>query len=363
MCCFSGPVKSVGKTKIYAGSLGGRKRALVYQMDVESKADVAMILPVPNKMGTEIEFVNLDEYPTFFKDLESLFPANDHDSLSFGGQMRGTRAKSVIEVQQVGSYEASYVPSKKDFDRLDERFRFPKKALDNLPYDQFGFAVFQLKKGNNKFHPMAFTYECTNDKLFFPTLHIHDGGGDIHDHEDYDHVLYAGWNTGISDWRKTDYKTSSKVDLNRADSVLTNDVEISRKELDGKLINGDMIIDGNTPNHSHIEKQWGLFRPSAQEIRDEAFEKLAEFAKKDDFVDKSLKVDFENMVGMSDEEVLEPLLFVLDKAVYGGLVADIVISMLDSLFKQSGGTNEMMPLIRISNREKWEEAGMSAAVV
>ena len=59
----------------------------------------------------------------------------------------------------------------------DERFRLPTEVWDKLPqYKNWGFAVFQLKKGNMKVHPMAFEFpRADKKKLFFPTVHIHDG--------------------------------------------------------------------------------------------------------------------------------------------------------------------------------------------
>ena len=64
-----------------------------------------------------------------------------------------------LKVVEVGSFVASFVPAVKDFSRLDEQFRLPDGTWDKLPqYKDYGFAVFKLKKGEQKVHPMAFEF-------------------------------------------------------------------------------------------------------------------------------------------------------------------------------------------------------------
>src|SRR5207244_12945606 len=89
-----------------------------------------------------------------------------------------------------GSSEASFVPPPADFERLDERFRLPPTAWDQLPdYADYGFAVFKLKAGENTIHPMAFEFPRRGaGRLFFPTVHVHDGA--VHAEADFDHALY-----------------------------------------------------------------------------------------------------------------------------------------------------------------------------
>jgi len=113
-----------------------------------------------------------------------------------------TRSKSSVElteptlqVHEVGSFEASFVPTLNDFDRLDSRFRLPEQIWHQLPiYEDYAFAVFKLKPGAKQIHPMAFEFPRRNiDQMFFPTVHIHDGKVDVKAH--FDHSLYcqAAW--------------------------------------------------------------------------------------------------------------------------------------------------------------------------
>jgi hypothetical protein len=91
----------------------------------------------------------------------------------------------------VGDFEASFVPTVKDFSRLDERFRPPPEAWSKLSdYKTFGFAVFKLKSGAMRIHPMAFSFPRQDTKaLFFPTVHIHDGK--VHPKARFDHALFC----------------------------------------------------------------------------------------------------------------------------------------------------------------------------
>ena len=160
-------------------------------MEFSAEQDVAMILPFPQKRGgAQPRFINFEDVPEFFKKLQSLFPVR---------RTRGSRGlKSApmsfsIPVIQFGSFEGSFVPTINDFDRLDERFRFASGTLDAMKrlYGDYSFAVFKLKPGRDvKVHPMAFAFDARDPKkIFFPTVHVHDG--EWHASEHFDHTLYA----------------------------------------------------------------------------------------------------------------------------------------------------------------------------
>jgi hypothetical protein len=93
----------------------------------------------------------------------------------------------------VGAFDASFVPSIDDFDRLDRRFRLPDEvwaAHGEYRERAFGFAVFKLRKSTKKaVHPMALSFPTNEpDSIFFPTLHVHDGH--THPRATFDHWLY-----------------------------------------------------------------------------------------------------------------------------------------------------------------------------
>ena len=178
MCCFSRPVITVTDTNIFARAAKEGRQYLVYSMLLNAKEELAMILPLPVPKASKedvVHFINLEKYPDFFAELRSGFPVPPASrGPSKGGDDREWKPLKVVEV---GSFVASFVPSVADFRRLDERFRLPTEVWDKLPmYQDFGFAVFQLKKGEHKIHPMAFEFPRADPKqLFFPTVHIHDG--------------------------------------------------------------------------------------------------------------------------------------------------------------------------------------------
>lgn len=252
MCCFSGPVKDVSATKIHARWLAAEgthlRQAVVYQMNYKTAADLAMILPLPVAPGSgekAVQFINLEKHKDLFERLHQCFPIPlSYSSRNSKSVPPPAAAAEKLEVVQVGSFEASFVPTVKDFARLDERFRLPAGTWDQLPqYAAYGFAVFKLKATATTVHPMAFSFPQaanTSRGLFFPTVHIHDGK--VHKRADFDHTLYTQQSTvrpmNLMLWEespglastvfKEDYK--ALVDLKQ---------HIHRRRLTGKLTNED----------------------------------------------------------------------------------------------------------------------------
>ena len=263
MCCFSQPVELVSDTNIFARSANGRQ-FLVYSMRYAAATDLAMVLPLPvppNPPEDAVRFINLERYPAFFDDLSRGFPVRVARSLS-EATLSLSRGAPKLQVHDVGSFEASFVPRIEDFDRLDERFRIPRDVWDRLPtYHDYGFAVFKLKgtavprsgtaaraswsssaklgqpeSGVRRFlrtwlgslfrraperpkpqprgvepepallepkrrdvHPMAFEFPRRNpDLLYFPTVHVHDRK--VHPHAMFDHVLYCQPDPGMDEY-------------------------------------------------------------------------------------------------------------------------------------------------------------------
>jgi hypothetical protein len=206
MCCFSQPVRFVGGTKIFARGLPDGRQALVYAMEIEIDSELAMVLPIPVPPGSPddaVSFVSLEGYDRFFDDLAAAFPAVYAAApQAKGGFARGGPAAPKLVVHDVGLFEASFVPTRADFDRLDQRFRMPEKVWDELAVVRdMGFAVFRLKPkkkglfglgggGRQRIHPMAFVFPRRDPHaLFFPTLHVHDGHVPATAH--FDHALYC----------------------------------------------------------------------------------------------------------------------------------------------------------------------------
>ena len=146
---------------------------------------------------------------------------------------------------EVGSFVASFVPAVKDFARLDERFRLPTEIWDTLPqYKDAGFAVFQLKKGNMKVHPMAFEFpRADRNKLFFPTVHIHDGK--VHAKAMFDHMLFCQTSAtdALMDWEESPQPAELFMkDIDKAQGIVDPSAHCYRKIMKGMLDNKDLLV-------------------------------------------------------------------------------------------------------------------------
>jgi hypothetical protein len=158
------------------------------------------------------------------------------------------KPKPTLEVVKVGSFEASFVPTIKDFSRLDERFRLPTEVWDKLPmYEDFGFAVFQLMKeerGAQKVHPMALEFPRAKPKqLFFPTVHIHDGT--VHAKAHFDHFLFCQASAGenVMMWEESTQPVGMFMKKHEAgEGILEPDAHCYRKVLFGDLTNEDTLV-------------------------------------------------------------------------------------------------------------------------
>ncbi|MGE0869654.1 MAG: hypothetical protein AB7P03_13900 [Kofleriaceae bacterium] len=242
MCCFSPPVNRVESTKIFARMRAPGRQVLVYQMSVQADSAVAMILPIPvppRSSDDAVRFISLERYPELFDHLHQAFPVMR--SMPAGGPISGGPPRP-LAVHSVGAFVASFVPTQRDFDRLDPRFRIPRGTLDGVSeYSDWGFAVFQLDVKPNaitKVHPMAFELATRDpERIFFPTVHVHDG--QLHDKARFSHELYAqgitadGWRT-ISSIRT--------VDESRAEGLVDCAGTLSRLALHGEHPNRDVWV-------------------------------------------------------------------------------------------------------------------------
>jgi len=250
MCCFSRPVEQVSNTKIFARSSKAGRQLIVYSMQIQMNEELAMILPIPvpkNSPDDAVRFISLKEYPAFFDDMARGWPppsaagATRGFASSFGGP-------KPLPVVDVGDFSASFVPSVKDFSRLDERFRLPDAAWDQLPhYRDFGFAVFKLKEGKSKqnVHPMAFEFPRADaTRLFFPTVHIHDGK--VHPQAEFDHTLYCQTTGGESlpmmEWSESPQLAGQFMNWKKAQGIVDGDSHAYVRTIRGQRKNEDILV-------------------------------------------------------------------------------------------------------------------------
>lgn len=249
MCCFSGRVEKVADTKIFARASKDGRQYLVYSMKFKADDAVAMILPLPvpkEPKEDAVKFVNLEKYPDLFDDLRQGFPIPPSDAPPATRSGDKPLWAPPLKVEKVGSFEASFVPTIKDFARLDKRFRLPDDVWEKLGrYKDFGFAVFKLKAGEQKVHPMAFEFPRRDaTKLFFPTVHIHDGK--VHAKADFDHLLYCqvaeGQSLPMFDWAESDSHAVNFVKIDKSQGIVEKNAHVYRRGMHGKLKNEDVLV-------------------------------------------------------------------------------------------------------------------------
>ncbi len=242
MCCFSQNVKHVSDTSIFCRMGAKGNQVVIYSMTLESKNDVAMILPIPvsdERDDDSVQFVDLSNYKEFFPQLDRGFPG----PLTFGTP-RKSRSTSSIRVQSVGNYAASFIPTVDDFDRVDEQFRIPRKIWAKLPqYENHGFVVFQLRAGKAEVHPMAFAYPAKDrQKIVFPTVHIHDGK--VHAKAEFDHALYC--QTDSSEvkmkWEESVGPLGRYINAPAAKGLVRGNEHVYKLQLTGEFENEDVIV-------------------------------------------------------------------------------------------------------------------------
>jgi hypothetical protein len=203
-----------------------------------------MILPLPVPKASKedaVRFINLQKYADFFDEMRTGFPVPLPPR---GGDKPGNKADG-LKVVKVGAFVASFVPSVADFRRLDERFRLPTEVWDKLPaYKDFGFAVFQLDKGEQKVHPMAFEFPRANPgQLFFPTVHIHDGTVKPKAH--FHHMLFCqkSGDEKLMNWQESTRPAGMFMkNLDAAQGIVDPALHCYKKVMIGELKNDDVLI-------------------------------------------------------------------------------------------------------------------------
>lgn len=253
MCCFSRPVPHVSSTRIFARGLEDGRQALVYEMSVEVLEDLAMVLPLPvpaRSPEDAVELVDLSGYPTFFADLGSAFPAVMMPARqSFG--LAAPPAPAPLKVQDVGDFEASFVPTLADFSRLDPRFRLPDAVWSSIPQvANDGFAVFKLKPKAERrsktqtIHPMAMRFPRRDVRaIYFPTLHVHDGT--FAPSAAFDHTLYCQPTELLAHlfgWGASHAPLGTRVDAARARGLVDGAAYGFQLGVLGELANEDVWL-------------------------------------------------------------------------------------------------------------------------
>ena len=249
--CICSKAAELSDTRIFARGGKAGRQFLVYSMTIKAAEELALILPLPTPKASKedaVTFLALDEYADFFDDLRRGWPVPEPKP----GRGPASGAKDPepkLKVVEVGSFVASVsCPRRKDFARVDDQFKLPADVWAKLPqYKEYGFAVFQLKKGEKKVHPMALDFpkaEAVAKKLYFPTVHVHDGT--VPEKGDFDHTLYCQASNGenILDWEESPQPAElfmPKLEK-EGKGVVDGKDHVYRKVVKGKLKNEDIWV-------------------------------------------------------------------------------------------------------------------------
>jgi hypothetical protein len=229
---------------------GGGRQFVVYSMTIDMAKPLAMVLPIPVAEGSgekTVRFIDLENYPDFFSDLDAGFPKPDTNSWNVLSAEAIPASAHILEVVQVGNFEASFVPTVDDFSRLDERFRMPPDLFAKMPgYRHFGFAVFKLKAGAQTVHPMAFEFPTSlGAQVFFPTVHVHDGK--VHASAEFDHALYCqpsgAMHLKLSTWAESPKTAHHFVNVKKSAGLVLAHEHCYKLEMHGRLPNKDTVLE------------------------------------------------------------------------------------------------------------------------
>ena len=197
-------------------------------------------------------------YATLFDDLDRGFP---EITLSLPKSRsllaRSAPAPAPLKVHKVGAFEASFVPSLADFNRLDPRFRMSDAVWRALPqYADWGFCVFKLIDLKRRWfggadrrtiHPMAFEFPRRDpSRLFFPTVHVHDGA--VHEEAAYDHTLYYqaehALPANLGAWLTQTSPTAAQafLDVPRSAGIIDGAAPVHRLGITGNQRNTDVLL-------------------------------------------------------------------------------------------------------------------------
>lgn len=157
-----------------------------------------MILPVPHADTLELHKIDYkDMFNALKASVQSTYRSHSY-GMSRGFSLTASIApRETLEIFDHGSYRVSLAPHLEDLLRLDMRvFDLTPDMLDFFAKhytSEFGYLCCVLKPGQKEYEPLCYSHDMhSSGKLFVPTLHYHNHGGQIHtDSADWDHLIYS----------------------------------------------------------------------------------------------------------------------------------------------------------------------------
>jgi hypothetical protein len=181
MCLISTEIEKVSKTKILvAPNSNSTRQLVVYSNYVNNVSESnAMVLPVPNPQT--VKFIDLTGYKNLFEDCASCFYSPyglKSSTLNYSTNSYNTRDDKPLEVFNVGSYKVSLAMNLEQISRVDPRVFVLspglKQTLEMFYYQPYwGFIICKLNSGPETYHPLAYSHQIIDSKIYIPTRHYH----------------------------------------------------------------------------------------------------------------------------------------------------------------------------------------------
>jgi hypothetical protein len=176
---ISNEIETVSNTKILVAPNHDKTRQLtVYSNYVSNVSESnAMVLPVP--LAQTLQFIDLTNYSDLFEDCAKCF-YNPHQakSLNFSTNSLNTKDDKPLQVFNVGSYKVSVALNLEQIGKVDSRVFKLSPGLDQVlktfyyqPY--WGFVICKLNSGPESYHPLAYSHQIIDSKIYIPTRHYH----------------------------------------------------------------------------------------------------------------------------------------------------------------------------------------------
>lgn len=177
MCMISNEIESVSNTKILVAPNHDKSRQLIVYSNYVSNVSEsnAMVLPVP--LPQTLQFIDLSKYADLFEDCDKCF-YNPYESRSFSTNSFNTKDDKPLQVFNVGSYKVSVAMNLEQISKVDSRvFKLSpglNQVLNTFYYQPYwGFVICKLNSGPESYHPLAYSHQIIDSKIYIPTRHYH----------------------------------------------------------------------------------------------------------------------------------------------------------------------------------------------
>lgn len=179
MCMISNEIETVSNTNILVAPNHNNTRQLtVYSNYVSNLSESnAMVLPVP--LPQTLQFIDLSNYTNLFEDCAKCFyNASRGYNLSNSIDTYSLKNDKPLKVFNVGSYKVSVAMNLEQIGKVDKSvFKLStglEQVLKTFYYQPYwGFVICKLNAGPESYHPLAYSHQIIDSKIYIPTRHYH----------------------------------------------------------------------------------------------------------------------------------------------------------------------------------------------